>query len=182
MPCGEYIWDHRNASLRQWLVESHVMGSLGMANPNVTGFYFDDYWLQTGEGWSNGPSGLPDRTVHDVNLSDCRTGPSEIQIDCLMDMGLTAQDVVDLNDGWRATTEAAMRAVAGAGGWVWQMFNSGAAIAPNATGPSCVEGLTNACRQVVSQASPSLTSLTPCRRKQFNAEPHFSGSILLLPD
>ena len=40
---GEYIWDHRNASLREWLVEEHVMGALGMGNENVTGFYFDDY-------------------------------------------------------------------------------------------------------------------------------------------
>jgi hypothetical protein len=37
------IWDHRNASLREWLVKEHVMGASsggmdGMANPNVTGF------------------------------------------------------------------------------------------------------------------------------------------------
>ena len=139
------IWDHRNASLREWLVNSHVMGPLGMGNPNVSGFYFDDvrfmnpmimprllfcfrllfvvvvviinivvviffvtllqllsvllmwmiivshqstctsmssqYWINSGEGWSNGPSGLPVRTAKDVNLSDCKTGPSEIQID-----------------------------------------------------------------------------------------------------
>ena len=37
------IWDHRNASLREWLVKEHVMGASsggmdGLANPNVTGF------------------------------------------------------------------------------------------------------------------------------------------------
>ena len=30
------------------------MGPLGMANPNVTGFYFDDYWLKSGEDWHQG--------------------------------------------------------------------------------------------------------------------------------
>ena len=84
VPCGEYIWDHRNASLRDWLVQQHVMGAeLGMGNPNVTGFYFDDYWIKSGEGWASGPSGLPVRGAKDVNLSDCKTGPSEIQVDCL---------------------------------------------------------------------------------------------------
>lgn len=46
VPCGEYLWDHRNASLREWLVTEHVLGTSsrgmdGLANPNVTGFYFD---------------------------------------------------------------------------------------------------------------------------------------------
>jgi hypothetical protein len=40
-----------------------------------------------------------------VNLSDCKTGPSEIQIGCLKDMGLTEQDVLDLNAGWREVRE-----------------------------------------------------------------------------
>ena len=63
VPCGEYLWDHRNASLREWLVSHHVMGALGMANENVSGFYFDDYWVQSGEGWSRGPAGLPVKTA-----------------------------------------------------------------------------------------------------------------------
>jgi hypothetical protein len=27
VPCGEYLWDHRNASLRDWIVNEHVMGA-----------------------------------------------------------------------------------------------------------------------------------------------------------
>ena len=57
--------------------------------------------------------GLPQPTR--PNLTDCKTGPSEIQIDCLQDMGLSEQDVLDLNAGWRETTASAMRAVAKAG-------------------------------------------------------------------
>jgi hypothetical protein len=37
-------------------------------------------------------------------------------------MGLHAQDVMDLTAGWKATTTAAMQAIAKGGGWVWQMF------------------------------------------------------------
>lgn len=44
VPCGEYLWDHRNASMREWLINEHVMGATGLGNDNVTGFYFDDFW------------------------------------------------------------------------------------------------------------------------------------------
>ena len=43
LPCGVRLQDHRNASLREWLVKEHVMGASsggtdGLSNPNVTGF------------------------------------------------------------------------------------------------------------------------------------------------
>ena len=45
VPCGEYLWDHRNQSLRQWLVDEFVLGSAhGLGNANVDGFFFDDGW------------------------------------------------------------------------------------------------------------------------------------------
>eukprot|EP00040_Diaphanoeca_grandis_P013021 m.65878 g.65878 ORF g.65878 m.65878 type:complete len:539 (+) comp23614_c0_seq1:190-1806(+) len=147
VPCGEYIWDHRNASLREWLVKEHVLGTSsngmdGLANPNVTGFYFDDYWAKSGEGWSHGPDGLPPPTA--INLSDCKTGPSEIEIHCLLDMGLSVQDVLDLNAGWRETTANAMRAVAKGGGWVWQMFSS---LGFEDTGAECLDSLRAQCAE-----------------------------------
>lgn len=40
VPCGEYLFDHRNKSLREWIVKEHILGPLGMGNPNVSGFYF----------------------------------------------------------------------------------------------------------------------------------------------
>eukprot|EP00729_Bicosta_minor_P017387 gene17387-11685_t len=170
VPCGEYIWDHRNASLREWLVNEHVMGASsggtdGMANPNVTGFYFDDYWSESGEGWSHGPSGLPPPTR--PNLNDCKTGPSEIQIDCLKDMGLTNQDVLDLNAGWRKTTASAMRAVAKAGGWVWQMFSG--LSAPADSGPTCAVGYHRACAKLRTDMN---------RMDLWLKDPHAPGSVL----
>ena len=37
VPCGEYLWDHRNESLRKWLVEEHVMGAAGHTNLSEVG-------------------------------------------------------------------------------------------------------------------------------------------------
>ena len=36
LPCGEYLWDHRNGSmLREWLVNEFIGGANGLANPLV---------------------------------------------------------------------------------------------------------------------------------------------------
>ena len=146
MPCGEYLFDHRNASLREWLINEHVMGKLGMGNANVSGFYFDDEWARSGHGWAT--LDLAGKPIP-FNISDCRTGPSEIEGHCLLDMGLTAEDVRDVTLGWRNTTAAALRAVHAAGGWAWQMFTENSASAPNGT--RCVEDYTRACKAGSSQ-------------------------------
>ena len=149
------MWDHRNASLREWIVQEHVMGARqGMGNANVSGFYFDDYWLLSGEDWSRGPAALPQRTAKDVNLTECATGPSELDQHCLLDTGLSADDVVALMEGWRRTIADAMRAVHAAGGWVWQMFNYNSFVALN--GSECVAQLREAC----TATSPQQTRMT----------------------
>ena len=36
-PCtGEYLWDHRNESLRQYLIDN-VLGPTGLGDSNITG-------------------------------------------------------------------------------------------------------------------------------------------------
>eukprot|EP00666_Eupelagonemidae_sp_cell4sb_P015195 gene15195-18755_t len=48
LPCGEYLWDHRNESLREWLVNEFILGKeTGLGNPNVDGFFLDDGWRNT---------------------------------------------------------------------------------------------------------------------------------------
>ncbi len=44
IPCGDYAFDHRNQSLRKWLVETHMMGANGMAHPAVEGYLIDDWY------------------------------------------------------------------------------------------------------------------------------------------
>ena len=75
---------------------------------DTPGFYFDDEWARSGHGWAElDLVGKPLR----FNASDCGTGPSEIEKHCLLDMGVSAEDVKDITLAWRNTTAAAMRAV-----------------------------------------------------------------------
>ena len=49
IPCGWYQWDHRNASLRQWIVSELMLGAkLGLGNESVSGIYIDDWWSPDG--------------------------------------------------------------------------------------------------------------------------------------
>jgi hypothetical protein len=50
--CGEYLWDHRNQSLRKFLVDTIIGGPDAMSNENVSGIFIDDFW-------SNFPYKLP---------------------------------------------------------------------------------------------------------------------------
>ena len=59
-------------------------------------------------------------------------------------MGLTEQEVLDINSGWRETTANAMRAVAKGGGWVWQMFSGVGG--PSGTGDTCAKSLREQCK------------------------------------
>ena len=60
-------------------------------------------------------------------------------------MGLTEQEVLDINAGWRNTTATAMQAIAKGGGWVWQMM-SGLSM-PAGTGDKCASQLREQCTQ-----------------------------------
>ena len=45
LPCGEYLWDHRNGSMLQdFLVNEYILGPDGVGNKNITGVFIDDYW------------------------------------------------------------------------------------------------------------------------------------------
>jgi len=51
VPCGEYLWDHRNATLRDFLVNEFILGANGLGNANVSGFYLDDVRRREGGVW-----------------------------------------------------------------------------------------------------------------------------------
>ena len=44
LPCGEYVFDHRNESLREFLINELFLGKTGMGDDSITGFFVDDYW------------------------------------------------------------------------------------------------------------------------------------------
>ena len=55
VPVGEYVFDPRawNVSVRgqtlgEWWIQDYLFGELGGGNPNITGFYFDDAFSNSG--------------------------------------------------------------------------------------------------------------------------------------
>jgi len=117
LPCGEYLWDHRNASLREWLIDEFILGKVsGLGNPNVDGFYVDD-------SWSTG------RHKHFDNSTwhSCDSGPiggaTEEEKHCSVDMGLTAQDVAEITGNWSITKQQAQTAVLANKGFLWGSYS-----------------------------------------------------------
>jgi hypothetical protein len=118
IPCGEYVFDHRNASLAAWLAGEYMNSSaFGLGNPLVDGFYLDDYW-------------------------DEAAGPSEMDGAALADMGLAAAEVADITAAWRTNMAACQAAIVENGGFNWQLFEAERAPAQ----PQCASFLRDACR------------------------------------
>ena len=36
VPCGRYLYDHRNDSMREWLIKEHILGETGIGNENIS--------------------------------------------------------------------------------------------------------------------------------------------------
>jgi hypothetical protein len=112
VPCGEYLWDHRNQSLRQWLLEEFILGNeTGLGNPSVDGFYFDD-------SWHTAPA-TPSAPGVGQCSSSALGGASEENSWCSVDMGLSKQDVADITGNWTLTGQQAKAEVLAHGGFTW---------------------------------------------------------------
>ena len=107
-PCGEYVFDHRNASLRKWLLEQYIGGPAGMGHPDVEGMFLDDIW-------------------------DAVKGPSEFSPSPVQDMGLSQADVKEMTAAWAQNQVAVHKQIIAMGGFDWALFNCDTA--PNATHP-----------------------------------------------
>jgi hypothetical protein len=168
--CGEYLYDHRNESLRRWLVDSFVMGPMGIGSELVSGMYLDD-------GWTNGSS--PDGSSPDDpflrRTSDwdqlnpepgggtaCSNSPiggaEEMNYNCSIDMGLTQADTTAIKAGWMKTNQAAMDAMHAGGGWDWHAFSTKFAGAP-VQGQACKNFFRKQC-----QGNSTFQRGEPCTR------------------
>ena len=113
-PCGEYLFDLRNASLHKWLLEEYIGGPTGMGHKDVSGMFLDDQW-------------------------DLIKGPSEYvcggKLPCepLHDMGLSPTDVKELTVAWSTAQAAVHHKIVESGGFDWALFNC--RFAPTATQP-----------------------------------------------
>lgn len=110
--CGEYVFNHRNESLRSFLVGEYFFGPTGAGSPDVLGFYVDD-------GWSS-------------------QGPSEMDADAVAKMGMSKDDVQAMIAAWSANQQAWRDALVAAGRFEWFLFYGGQQTAPgwNQTDPA----------------------------------------------
>ena len=46
LPCGEYLWDHRNVSLQKWLTDVFIMGPSENGGENSTGSISEYYYIE----------------------------------------------------------------------------------------------------------------------------------------
>lgn len=103
IPCGDYVFNHRNQSLRKWLVEEHMLGAMGMAHPGVDGYLIDDWYTKY----------------------DDLYGPSEISGFIGPGSGIEANstEMRELYGNWSLTTQQALEGVLKMNGFTWSGFN-----------------------------------------------------------
>jgi len=114
-PCGEYIFDHRNASVKDWIIQNLILSDTGLGSPSVDGMFIDDYWCSNEICAMN-----PD--VAGCPCGDPVQGPTEVDRYNQEDMGLTDQDVMDLTIAWNETMGAVQKAILLHGGYTWSLM------------------------------------------------------------
>jgi hypothetical protein len=111
VPCGFYLFNHANESLREWLIDEYVMGPTGVGNPAVHGVYLDDRFVNSS--WSGD---APDCAASPIG------GPSEVNAGCIADIGLTQAETTALADGWQTTMLQLQTRLLAAGAFSWAYF------------------------------------------------------------
>jgi len=119
--CGEFLWDHTEPAVRDFIVNEYMLGAGGLASGVLDGFSLDDAWSNHTNAGSNACDGSP------------IGGPSEVDSFCMTDMNLTQGDVDAVTAGWAETVAAVAGAVNGAGGFLWNQFVT-VGTPPNASG------------------------------------------------
>lgn len=110
LPCGEYLFDHRNGSqLTNWLIENYILSDSALGSPAVSGLFIDDFWCS-----------LHMNTTDECN--DPVAGPSEIDPYSQTDMGLSNHSVSDITQGWLHNMERVQEAILSAKGYTWSLI------------------------------------------------------------
>eukprot|EP01060_Flectonema_neradi_P012834 TRINITY_DN19614_c0_g1_i1.p1 TRINITY_DN19614_c0_g1~~TRINITY_DN19614_c0_g1_i1.p1 ORF type:complete len:414 (+),score=69.34 TRINITY_DN19614_c0_g1_i1:47-1243(+) len=121
LPCGEYLFDHRNESLRSWIVDTFIIGSKngsGVLNPSIDGYYMDDSWWSTPEPVK---SWMPKTGYCSSNSIG---GPSEEEYTCNEDMGLDQNDTKAITSGWNQTVAESHAALVENNAFAWHMMET----------------------------------------------------------
>jgi hypothetical protein len=118
-PCGEYLFDYRNASLLPWLLDNFVLSNTTLlaAGGVISGLFLDDYWCSPPP-----PEFNNSRPHNETYCSNPAPGPSETLLGCVADLGLQPADIYDLTIGWQKALESMQSAVLSAGGYTWSLM------------------------------------------------------------
>lgn len=164
LPCGEYLWDHRNGSmLRDFLVNEFVLGGSGLKSRYVDGFYFDDQWTDK-------PSPVPawaPPTYRQCNMAKTG-GPTEEDAHCIEDMGLTQQDTINMTAELALTEAAVHDAVVKNDGFAWPLLTQrSASLDLDDPRPKCKAFLRSHCKPGYHNSSTE-TLMYEFTKKQFH--------------
>ena len=114
-PCGFYVFNHSSDAVingqtfQQWFIDSYMLDSIGMS-PDVSGFFWDDFWSDSG------------------NMGDNTKNATE-------DMGLTNADLIQLTNSYTANMATLVNRTLSAGKFSWQMLYTGGD--PDSKGSTC---------------------------------------------
>ena len=97
--CGEYLFNFSTPEMVDWWLLEHMGGALALDHPSVDGLLLDDYW-------SAG-------------------GPSEIDSNMLLDMGMTQDDAAAMTAAWEAAMTRLYALAAGRNKFISDMGYSG---------------------------------------------------------
>ena len=112
VPCGEYVFDHRNSSLSDWLVQEFLLGATGLGSEFVDGYFLDDGW----DAWAPGQHGSWGCNGNAVG------GPTEMTVNCTADMGLGSAELKDITNQWHTNMITAKAVAVAAKGFSWQLL------------------------------------------------------------
>eukprot|EP01065_Artemidia_motanka_P034933 TRINITY_DN42915_c0_g1_i1.p1 TRINITY_DN42915_c0_g1~~TRINITY_DN42915_c0_g1_i1.p1 ORF type:complete len:440 (+),score=155.68 TRINITY_DN42915_c0_g1_i1:56-1375(+) len=152
-PCGEYLFDHRNGSmLREWIVNELIVGDTAVGNPAIDGLFIDDYWCSNLICKAN-------PRVHGCPCGDPVQGPTEIDRNSQVDMGLSDEDIRDITVEWNKTMGAVQQAILDKNGYTWSLFKNqeNANASPEKLSKlTCAEALRSACKDGSSWQTQSI--------------------------
>ena len=135
VPCGEYLFDHRNASLRACLLNEYIVSPTSVGSPVIDGLFIDDFWCSD---ILNGSGACTDPVQ----------GPTEINKHNQQDMGLTDADVLNITTAWLDNMREARETILRAGGFTWSLMpgQANANAMPDIIEPNnCASSVRHAC-------------------------------------
>jgi hypothetical protein len=122
--CGEYVFNHRNASLRDFF-----LGDYFFPKPfpkSVTGCKFSARACPA----RCAPVTFPTRPPDYVDDAGEKTGPTEMDKDAVAKMGMTPADVTAMIAAWAANVQAYRDALVAAELFEWYLLDGGQQTAP----------------------------------------------------